>query len=361
MTGTNTDTSTALLTRAGEWFLHSGIQERSGGVARYYRTDLGSNALVSTEITGYAVSFLVYLYNQTGVAEYRDAGLRAAHFLVHTAWDADIGVFPFEHPAALAYFFDSGIIIRGLLSAWRATGQSEFLETAIAAGRGMLAHFRGADAIHPILTLPDRKPRPYEPRWSASPGCYQLKSAMAWYDLWRESGDTEMLAAYDAVLVRSLASENSFLPGESDSEKVMDRLHAYSYFLEGMLPGADRQACAQAISEGIATVSQHLNSIAPTFARSDVYAQLLRVRLFADALWVAPLNIAEAAKEAEKAAAFQMESGDIRINGGFGFGTRRGEMMPFVNPVSTAFCAQALTMWEQHQNHVFQVNRSELV
>ena len=329
-------------------------------MARYYRTDLGSNALVSTEITGYAVSFLLYLYNHTGVAEYRDAGLRAANFLVDT-WDANLGVFPFEQPAALAYFFDSGIIVRGLLSAWRATRKSEFLETAMDAGRGMLAHFNSANEIHPILTLPDRKPRPYEPRWSASPGCYQLKSAMAWFDLWEVSGDTEMLAAYETALERALASAQAFLPGDPNSEKVMDRLHAYSYFLEGMLPRADTKSCAQAISDGITRVSHHLNAIAPSFARSDVYAQLLRVRLFADALGIAPLDAAEAAHEAERAAAFQMESLDVRIEGGFGFGTRRGEIMKFVNPVSTAFCAQALTMWEQHQNHVFQAHRSELV
>ncbi|MDQ2947933.1 MAG: hypothetical protein M3Y27_18705 [Acidobacteriota bacterium] len=338
MTSTNFALSTTLQTRAGEWFLHSGIQEPSGGVARYYRSDLGRNAPVSTEITGYAVSFLLYLYDQTGDAEYRDAGLRAARFLVATAWDGSLGVFPFEYGSNLSYFFDSGIIVRGLLSAWRATKKCEFLETALSAGRGMLTHFRAANAFHPILTLPDRKPRPYEARWSASPGCYQLKSAMAWYDLWKESGDVQMLAAYEAALEQALATEQDFLPGETDCAKVMDRLHAYAYFMEGMLPCADRPECARALVGGMAKVTQHLRDIAPSFARSDVYAQLLRIRLFADAFAVAPLNTVEAAKEAEAIATFQIDSG------GFIFGTKRGEPMPFVNPVSTAFCAQALTL-----------------
>ena len=338
MTSTNFALSTTLQTCAGEWFLHSGIQEPSGGVARYYRSDLGRNAPISTEITGYAVSFFCYLYDQTGDAEYRDAGLRAAQFLVRTAWDRGLGVFPFEYGSTLSYFFDSGIIVRGLLSAWRATQKSEFLETALSAGRGMLTNFRAANAIHPILTLPDRKPRPYEARWSARPGCYQLKSAMAWYDLWKECGDVQMLAAYEAALEQALATEQDFLPGETDCVKIMDRLHAYAYFMEGLLPGAHRPECARALVSGIAKVTQHLHSIAPSFVRSDVYAQLLRIRLFADALGVAPLNTGEAAKEAEAIATFQIDSG------GFLFGTKRGEPMPFVNPVSTAFCVQALTL-----------------
>ena len=46
---------------------------------------------------------------------------------------------------------------------------------------------------------------------------------------------------------------------------------------------------------------------------------------------------------------FQLESGDCRMNGGFAFGRRDGQLMPFVSPVSTAFCVQALTMWEEYQ------------
>jgi hypothetical protein len=48
--------------RAAGWFLNSGIQEASGGVARYYRSDTRRNARISTEITGYAVSTFVYLH-----------------------------------------------------------------------------------------------------------------------------------------------------------------------------------------------------------------------------------------------------------------------------------------------------------
>jgi hypothetical protein len=330
----HTDT---FLEAAGRWFLQSGIQEASGGVARYYRSDLQQNAPVSTEITGYAVSFLLFLHQRTGDSAYRDAGLRAARFLTRRAWDARLGTFPFELPAngaqSYAYFFDCGIIVRGLLSAWRVTADAEFRDAAIAGGRSMLADFPRHEGIHPILALPQKQPLAWEPRWSASPGCYQLKSALAWHELFEVTGESAFQSGYEAALQAALASESRFLPGDAVSERVMDRLHAYSYFLEGLLPVLDRPECAAAFRSGVDRVGRYLREIAPIFARSDVYAQLLRVRLLGGDRGV------DAAHEAGQAASFQIHSG------GFLFGRKQGKDMPFVNPVSTAFCVQALALW----------------
>ena len=335
-----------LIHAAGRWFLHSGIQEASGGVARYYRSDLGQNARVSTEITGYAVSTLLFLHRAHAATRRtwkRPCG--RGDFLTRDAWDPKLQTFPFElAPApAFTYFFDCGIIVRGLLAAWRATQDPEFLDTAIAAGRAMLADFPSDNGIHPILALPDKRPLAWEPRWSASPGCYQLKSAMAWHELFEATGEREFECGYESALQAALENDRQFLPGESDQHRVMDRLHAYGYFLEGLLPVLDRPECAEAFRSGVDRAARLLREIAPVFARSDVYAQLLRARLLGDARGVLPLDETAAAHEAEQAASFQIESG------GFLFGRKEGQPLPFVNPVSTAFCVQALAMWDDRR------------
>ena len=356
-----------LLEAAGRWFLHSGIQESSGGVARYYRSDLGQNAPVSTEITGYSVSALLFLHERTGQAEYLDAALRAARFLTRAAWDAKLNTFPFEHSTngdrrrALAYFFDCGIIVRGLLGAWRVSNESEFRDTAIAAGRAMMQDFQAAHAIHPILDLPAKQPLDYEPRWSASPGCYQLKSAMAWQELFEATGAMEFFRAYESAVAAALANDYDFLPGETNREKVMDRLHAYAYFLEGLAPMLHRSDCAHAFREGIDRAAAYLGEIGPLFARSDVYAQLLRARLLGEASGVIPLDHAAAAQEASQAATFQVSSRDGRVAGGFLFGRKCGEAMPLVNPVSTAFCVQALAWWDDRKNNALEARRQLLI
>jgi hypothetical protein len=232
------------------------------------------------------------------------------------------------------------------LSAWRATEDVEFRDVAIAAGRAMLADFPSASGLNPILALPGKQPLAWQPRWSASPGCYQLKSAMAWHELFEVTRESAFSRAYESALEAALENHGEFLPGESDSLRVMDRLHAYEYFLEGLLPVLDRTDCAEAFSNGVDRVARLLREIAPVFVRSDVYAQLLRLRL----LGTLPLDESAAAHEAEQAASFQVTEsqcwGDDRLEGGFLFGRKHGEALPFVNPVSTAFCVQALAIWE---------------
>jgi len=338
------------ITRAGQWFVHSGIQEASGGVARYYRADLGRNHAVSSEITGYAASAFVYLHSLDGEPPYREAALRAARFLARTAWDGAARVLPFElELPAFAYFFDCGIAARGLLSAWRVTGEDEFLDAATALGESMDADFAADNGVyHAILALPGKVPVPPDPaRWSAEPGCYQLKSAMAWHDLAEATGNSHFGELYERAVERALRVASGFLPGHAEPQRVVDRLHAFLYFLEGLLPRAAQERPAAAIREGIARVARILRETKSGFERCDVYAQLLRMRLYADWTGALPLDREAAQCEASKLAGFQAPGPDARIEGGFYFGRRDGAILPFVNPVSTAFALQALALWER--------------
>lgn len=342
--------------------MRSGIQDPNGGVGRYYRSDLETNARISTEITGYAVAALAYSYRRTGLPEYRQAALHAAHFLIDSAWDKENSIFPFEYPSkGLAYFFDCGIIVRGLLAAWRLNGESTCLSVAVQCGRSMLSDFRAGQTIHPILALPGKQPLPHAPRWSASPGCYQLKAALAWHELAQATGAAEFQQAYEETLAQALENAEAFLPGVEVREKVMDRLHAFCYFLEGLLAAADRKECPAAYRCGLQRVTHHLREIEPEFVRSDVCAQLLRARLYGHALGIAPLDETAAAHEAAQIANFQLSSTDLRIDGGFVFGRKCGAQLPYVNPVSTAFCVQALTLWADCQGGTFAPATEELI
>ena len=335
--------------RAGEWFVRSGIQLPDGGVARYYRADTGYNEPVSTEITGYSASALVYLHSLTAEQIYLDRAVAAARFLSRTAWDAAAGVMPFElDPRRFTYFFDCGIVVRGLLAAWRASGEDEFRSVAIELGRRMGAYFVSADGdLHPILGLPGREPIERDPlSWSRSPGCYQLKAAMAWHDLFEATGDAAFRRLYQDALEFALVHWPDFLPGHPERLRVMDRLHAFSYFLEGLLPRAVDPRCAAALADGIARVQHYLYEIRPHFVRSDVYAQLLRIRLFADWAGAVPLDHRAACHEADALTEFQASSDDPRIDGGFYFGRNSSGWIPHINPVSTAFAMQALALWE---------------
>jgi hypothetical protein len=348
---------TFFLERAGRWFLESGIQESSGGVARYHRSDLGANAPVSNEITGYAVSALVYLYEQTEREAYRNSALRAARFLTRTAWDDANSTFPFEPGSNLGYFFDTGIIVRGLLAAYRMSGEDEFLERAHQAALSLAFDFLGEGMFHPVIELPEKQPLPHEPRWSRSPGCYQLKSALAWHDL----GDEHAMKLFEAVLAYSLGTHELFLANEKSQEKIMDRLHAYCYFLEALLAVSNRAEVREALGSGITCVARRLRETAPLFERSDVSAQLLRVRLIAHHQGAVELDLSAAEEEASRLVAFQAVEKEQRLDGGFWFGSKGGQILPYSNPVSTAFGMQALKLWGDHQKGEWSFTLGELV
>jgi len=217
----------------------------------------------------------------------------------------------------------------------------------VAVGHSMAADFvSGEGDYHPILSLPCKRPVERDAgRWSRSPGCYQLKSAMACWDLFEATGDERFCGPYETVLEYALHNAEGFLPGHPDPLKVMDRLHAFCYFLEGLLARPEDLRCAAALREGIGRVAGFLRQIAPEFERSDVYAQLLRIRIYAACSGVAPLDCEAAGVEAETLARFQAASSDPRIHGGYYFGRKGADWLPYVNPASSAFACQALALW----------------
>jgi hypothetical protein len=351
---------------AARWFLESGIQEPSGGVARYYRTDFGRNHRISTEITGYAASFLAWLFRLTGEPQLLEGATRAGDFLVRQAWDSQAALFPFEYPTdgdsaePLAYFFDNAIVVRGLLALWRVTGRSEWLETAARCGQVIAHEFDTTNGFSAALWLPAKVPAPRDERWSRNPGCYHLKAALAWRELALAGVQGNFEESYRRALRYAVATHEQFLPPTAEPA-VMDRLHAYCYFLEGLLACADEPECRQTLRHGIERTRERLEQIAPLFERGDVRAQLLRVRLFADALGAAPMGEDEAEREVARILEFQVQDRDPRVYGGFYFGRTPTGWLPFINPYTTAFAVQALEMWRQRRTGQFQPLWQELI
>lgn len=340
---------------AGEWLLHSGIQEPHGGLARYHRISEARNARVSTEITGYGVSAYLELHERSADPRYLEAARRAGDFLCR-AWDERSEAMPFEWvpdgepPEQLSCFFDNGIIARALLRLWRATGEPRYRRTAELCAESMERDFVNSHDIHPVLALPSKQPLPRDGRWSRSSGCYQLKSALAWLEVAAAGGEQRLNALFDRACEFALGTHSSFLDAAPDDRARMDRLHAYCYFLEALLWRGDQSRAREALAVGIARAGAELRRIRPVFERSDVNAQLLRVRLWAHHLGLAPLDEAAAAEEARRVASFQMTGADARLRGGYNFGALTGEPSDYANPVSTAFCLQALAMWDEFRS-----------
>ena len=105
-----------------------------------------------------------------------------------------------------------------------------------------------------------------------------------------------------------------------------------------------------AMGVGIDRLAQFARDIAPQFLRSDVLAQLLRVRIYADKAGAVPLDREAAEYEASLIRQFQSHDSEAHLKGGFWFGRKGDKILTYMNPVSTAFCYQALDMLSRHQS-----------
>ena len=133
--------------RAGEWFLRSGIQESNGGVARYYRTDLAA------ERAGVDGDHRLRAERAGVTRPPRPAPCGRAVSMPRVGPGAQAMPFELGDPASpissITASSSAACSPRGAPPTNR-----EYLDTAIAIGRHMLRRFDAGADFHPILALP---------------------------------------------------------------------------------------------------------------------------------------------------------------------------------------------------------------
>ena len=151
---------------------------------------------------------------------------------------------------------------------------------------------------------------------------------------------------YESALEAALNNDREFLPGDAERLRVMDRLHAYSYFLEGLLPVLDRPECATAFRNGVDRAGRYLREIAPVIRAFGCLRAGASGPAAGDALGALPLDLSAArmrpSRRPVSKSTIKRSTHQRRIP----VRPQKGRKLPFANPVSTAFCVQALALWE---------------
>ena len=341
------------------WLLTSGIQDESGGVARFYLADDRRYQDLSTVNTAYYISALLKT-NEAGEKEPQEYALKSGRFLLKHAFDAQTELFRAEldggnRSAIEARFLDCCIAVRALLHLWQATSDPVFLDHAERCGVALRTHLSRVDgSFFPLFDLQSGQPRAGTGSWSVEAEVYQLKSALAFLELSDATGNREFDTSMQLMLRWCLKTHEGFVGGDDDPENIMDRLHAYCYFLEGLQPvAAEQMAASHALQHGVLDVENLMQQVAARYQRCDVVAQLLRLRLYCDRIGIMELDFNQAEKESVALEQFQHQSTDPKTDGGFAFARRNGQLTPQLSPSATAVAIQALAMWEQAEDGAF--------
>ncbi len=336
------------------WLTRSGIQDESGGLAGSYRAPAGQYEGVLTTATGFFISGLLRCAEYPPENPPKQA-MAAGRVLIEKAYDTETELFVSDfdsagnNPRKWAYFLDCLIAIRALIDLWKATKDSAYIGCAEKCGIGIKRNLSRMDgSFFPVHDLARDMPYEADEPWSLQSAVHHLKALPVFLELTEATGLYEFKAMGEDLLQWTLKRHESFLEPDSDSERLMSRLHGYCYFLEGLLPEAGRDPdCSRALQYGLLEIENISQEIGHDYHRCDVIAQLLRLRLYADRLGIMELDFQQAENEAAAIEELQVQSADPKIDGGFAFALKASTPVQHYNPATTVLAIQALQMWEQ--------------
>ena len=130
-----------------EWLINSGIQNKSGNksgsVNAWYDINRRKYSFIYSEINGYFITMMIFLFKQTKDKKYINFALKSARWLTKNAMHKSGGfrcLFLIDKSSPHAfkqnqiYSFDNGVILNGFVSLYKLTKKKFLIKNAIKCG-----------------------------------------------------------------------------------------------------------------------------------------------------------------------------------------------------------------------------------
>lgn len=360
------------------WLVNSGIQiksdnqEISGGVASWHDEKTRTKPYLYSEITGYALTLLTWLYSQDRDNRYLECARNAAQWLMQPhirdkfqrgyrcLMPLEESSFDYKHDKV--YTFDCGIILNGLVNLFRVTQDERYLEEAMSAGDWLIRETQNLDgSVRPVFDLAKSEWLTNDEEWSMCSGPFHCKIGIGLVNLFEATGElryrmaTERLCDYamglqlpDGRFVTSLANNGT-------------NMHAHAYAAEGLWAVGtllDRQDYLQSSKDATqwlfrmqlpdGRVPRHFYNSKPVYhVRVDVLLQALRLaKLHARCGELSELPPGGLEKLTEVILKYRAEqNGSLSVRGAFYFGnSSKGHAILHVNTWVTLFAIQTFKL-----------------
>jgi Glycosyl hydrolase family 76 len=290
-----------------DWLLNSGVQSEEGGFYAWQDMEDNGHSYLYSEITGYAITLLSFLYVITKEDVYIKHARHAAQWIMQDALDPVGGVLTrkyvkdaVEHYSfgrGNIYSFDCGMVAFGLLKLYNITREKDYLDCAQKIINFLNTQMRKENGLYyPIFDAKTGKSVEDAGKWSTQSGSFHCKLALCLCELSSIKND----ASYSAMAKRLIDSSiDSFYKNGrfiTSSLNETSHLHPYSYTLEGAIYYAYKtkdesfnNICEKAFDwiaglqqEDGGFPTQAFGSGKPDIAheRSDIQSQVLRLFYF---------------------------------------------------------------------------------
>ena len=235
---------------AVNWLMNSGIQNMDpdkqdiyGSFNAWYEEDTGVYPFVYSEITGYMLTMMCYLWEKTKKQEFLERAKLKGDWLLNTVHESNGGfrclyplkASPFDFKKEQMYAFDNGIILNGLVNLYRATKKEKYLVAAVTVA-DWLVYFaqKPSGAFFPIYQITEGRFFESYKEWSMISGSYHAKIAIGLLNLYDLSHKKKYLESAVKICDFALSCQNASGRYISYLFRGGTNAHPHCYTAEGL-------------------------------------------------------------------------------------------------------------------------------
>jgi rhamnogalacturonyl hydrolase YesR len=234
------------LVRVESWMRSSGIQNQDesginfGGVHAWYDLDCKKFAFLYSEITGYAVTWYVGKFVNSGEVEWLNKATEAADWLIDRSLDEENGGVLCRHDGeewrSLICSFDNGMCLNGLCNIYKHTKEEKYLHAARIIGHNLINNMQKTDgSFFSKFDIESSAANNPGGKWSLISGPFLVKLSIGLLHLAEITNETVFSESAHNLCMWGLkyqTDEGRFMTSPSTEETF---LHPHCYAAEGML------------------------------------------------------------------------------------------------------------------------------
>ena len=230
------------------WLLKSGIQNKNknfGAFNAWYNTKNKKYSYLYSEISGYLVTHMCFMYEYTGKKLFLKSAVNSADWLINFAQDPSGGFkclflldkkININFKSQQTYSFDNGVIINGLINLYKITKHKKYLLSATKCANWIVDKAQKKNGeIKPIYDLKKKIFIKNKSKWSWSSGSYHAKISIGLLNLYSVNKNKKFLISSKKIFKSSLKKQ--IKTGEFLSTNFSTNLHPHCYSAEGLWVG----------------------------------------------------------------------------------------------------------------------------
>lgn len=284
------------------WLLYSGIRikngPKKGAVYGWKYLNTPSYPFIYTEITGYAITTLLYIYSELGESKAREAAKDSANWLLQNMHRSssyllsagEITTDTFKEKGDLSnllYAFDNGMVMIGLLNLYKVTKDPRLLTYVENMAKTLIERFFDGSKLIAVLGSINKEDGT---KWSTIAGAYHCKLSLALLDLSILTNNDFYSRISNSLcnFAKKLQKHDGRIITNPNLEYVT-HLHPHLYACEGLVYSGIRQHDDSHMTAGLKGITWAMNQVISSTGglprhtgknsseQSDCIAQLLRL------------------------------------------------------------------------------------